>query len=240
MTPELHTRRPVNPFSTRYIRPGCVAPLDAAGRPLPIAVLATRARATPMNALVGPHGSGKSNLLAVLMAELARRGPVRGVRVLSARDVPAVVRSIVRQGAGAVVGIDGWERLGPVGRWMIRGVARWRRCSLLVTAHHAVGVPVLVRCTSTPVLLEQVVAALPSHGGRIEPQDLAAAFARHAGNLREALLDLYDRFEERIRDESPAAAGHDGGDASAGHAGSPRRIHESSASFFHRDRALRT
>lgn len=195
-------RRPVNPFSTRFIRPGSVVPLDSTGRPLPVAVLAERVRATPLHALVGPHGSGKSNLLAALVAELEPQGPVHSVRVRSARHVPGVVRSILRLGAGAVVCIDGWERLGFAGRWVIRGAARWRRASLLVTAHRAGGLPVLVACVPTAALLERIVAALPSHGGRIGPQDLAVAFARHAGNLREALLDLYDRFEERVTDES--------------------------------------
>jgi hypothetical protein len=195
-------RRPVNPFSTRFIRPGCVAPLDATGRPLPVAVLAARVRAAPLHALVGPHGSGKSNLLAALAAELEPQGPVHSVPVRAARHVSRVVRSIVRLGAGAVVCIDGWERLGFAGRWVIRGVARWRRASLLVTAHRAGGLPVLVTCVPTPALLGHIVAALPSHGGRISPHDLAAAFVRHAGNLREALLDLYDLFEERVADES--------------------------------------
>ena len=48
-------------------------------------------------------------------------------------------------------------------------------------------------------LLRAIVAALPDHGGLIQDEDLTAAFARHGGNLRESLSDLYDRFEERAR-----------------------------------------
>lgn len=205
MTIERPPGRPVNPFSTRFIRPGCVAPLDPTGRPLPVAALAARVRAAPLHAIVGPHGSGKSNLLAALAAELEQQGPTRLVRVRSAGDVPIVMRSIMRGGAGAVVCIDGWERLGMAGRWAIRCAARWRCSSLLVTAHRAHHLPVLVACAPTATLLGHIVATLPSHGGRIEPGDLTAAFTRHTGNIREALLDLYDRFEERATDESGVA-----------------------------------
>ena len=40
---------------------------------------------------------------------------------------------------------------------------------------------------------------LPSHGGTIAPGDVDTAFHRHGGNLRDALFDLYDCFERRIR-----------------------------------------
>jgi hypothetical protein len=34
--------------------------------------------------------------------------------------------------------------------------------------------------------------------------DVAAAYDRHAGNVREALLELYDLFEQRIRGSAAA------------------------------------
>jgi hypothetical protein len=46
---------------------------------------------------------------------------------------------------------------------------------------------------------------LPDHGGLITGDDIDDACRRHAGNLREALYDLYDRFERRARRHSPAA-----------------------------------
>jgi hypothetical protein len=47
--------------------------------------------------------------------------------------------------------------------------------------------------------LTAIVARLPANAGLITPADLADAFARHRGNLRDALADLYDRFEHRAR-----------------------------------------
>jgi energy-coupling factor transporter ATP-binding protein EcfA2 len=199
--------RPANPFATRWIRAGVVAPLDGHGAALPVATLADRVAAAGIVALVGPHGSGKSNLLAALATMLARRRPCVVLRVAPARGwlALAAVRGISRLPRGGIACIDGWERLGILARFAIRAVAWWRGTSLVVTCHRAAGLPILARCTTSPALLARIVAALPSHGGRITPADIDAAFVRHGGNLREALFDLYDRFEERVREAGGAS-----------------------------------
>jgi hypothetical protein len=43
-------------------------------------------------------------------------------------------------------------------------------------------------------LVDQV---LPSSDGVISPDDVAAAFWAHSGNVRETLFALYDLFEQR-------------------------------------------
>lgn len=192
--------RPSNPFATRYLRAGLVPPLDPDGRPVPVTALAGRVGHARIMALVGPHGSGKSNLLATLAAVIARD---RRCILLRAGAGSGVIGRLPR---GGVACIDGWERLGLFRCWGIRIAAWCRGASLVVTCHRALGLPVLARCTTSPALLTAVVAALPSHGGRITPADIAAAFARRRGNIREALFDLYDRFEERVREPADTAA----------------------------------
>jgi hypothetical protein len=59
--------------------------------------------------------------------------------------------------------------------------------------------PTAVATAGTLPLLTAIVARLPANAGLITPADLADAFARHRGNLRDALADLYDRFEHRAR-----------------------------------------
>lgn len=198
MSPTATGRRPVNPFATRFIRPGRIPPLDAAGRPLAVPVLAERARRGRFMAIVGPHGSGKSNLLASLAAHLAPCVVVVERRVRHGSDVPGVIGALTRSPRGAIVCIDGWERLGIAGRSAVRAVAAWRACVLVVTSHRSCG-PVLARCDTTPVLLERIVAVLEPPQAVIGRDDIAIAYSRHSGNLREALLDLYDLFEHRIR-----------------------------------------
>jgi len=189
-----------NPFATRHTRPGSVVPRDARGEPLDVAALATRARALGIAAVVGPHGSGKSNLLAALGRDLAAAGsPVEALRVRSHRDGLRLLRSVQRASPGSTLCVDGWEALGRIWASLVRWLAVRRGVGLVVTCHRALGLPTLVRCDTTPALLARLVADLPDHGGLIGPADIATAFAARQGDVREALYDLYDRFERRVR-----------------------------------------
>jgi hypothetical protein len=197
--PATFTPPRTNPFATRFTRPGRVVPLDADGRPLDLDALLARLRALGGRAAIeGPHGSGKTSLLTALAAHLdARGGATRLIRVRGGAEAGGLLRAIARAAAGAFVGVDGWERL----PWPVATAARWlaaqRSCGLVVTAHRATGLPVLHRCHTSSLVLARIVAQLPDHRGAIDDGDVADAFARHAGDLREALYDLYDRFERR-------------------------------------------
>jgi hypothetical protein len=174
-----------NPFSTRFTRPGQVTPLDADGRPLDLDALLHRLLGLGGRAAIeGPHGSGKTSLLTALAARIVTRG-----------GCSRVVR--VRGSDAATVFVDGWERVARP----VAALANWRAArlgrSLVVTAHRATGLPLLHRCRTSTVVLSGIVRQLPDHEGRVSVADLADAFARHSGNLREALYDLYDRYEQR-------------------------------------------
>lgn len=193
-------RPPGNPFATRFTRPGMIPPLDAAGRPLDLQRLAATARRLGRSALEGPHGRGKSTVLHALARELSAAGVVvEAVRVRGPRHAAAALCVLATAPRGAMIVVDGWERLGRSGALLARLLARWRALGLVVTAHGRTGLPVLARCESTPELLAAIVDRLPSHRGLIDPQDVVDAHRRHDGDLREALYDLYDRFERRSR-----------------------------------------
>lgn len=189
-----------NPFATRHTRPGSLVPRDSAGAPLDLETLAARACALGVAAIEGPHGSGKTNLLSALGRHLAADGRfVEATRVRAARDGFRVLERVRRARPGATLCVDGWEALGRAWAALIRWSAIRRRVGLIVTCHRALGIPTLVRCTTTPTLLARLVADLPDHGGLIGDSDIAAAFAARRGDVREALYDLYDRFERRAR-----------------------------------------
>lgn len=189
-----------NPFATRHTRPGRLIPRDATGSPLDVAALASRVRAPGAVAIEGPHGAGKSNLLTALAGHLAAAGMLGAtVRARSRHDGRLVSDAVIRAPRGTVLCVDGWETLGGLRAAGVRWMARRRGVGLLVTAHRPTGMPALIRCTTTPALLGRIVADLPDHGGLVTDGDLAAAYAAHGGNLREALYDLYDRFERRVR-----------------------------------------
>jgi hypothetical protein len=59
--------------------------------------------------------------------------------------------------------------------------------------------PRLLECRTSPGLLATLVARLPESGDVIGTADVDEAFSRHSGNVRDALYDLYDRFERRSR-----------------------------------------
>ena len=189
--------RPGNPFATRYTRPGAIPPLDRHGRPLDLAALIARLDGLGAAALVAPHGHGKSTLLLALAAALdAVERPVTMVRVRGWQDAWAACRAVVTAPRRTAVFIDGWEQL----RFLaapLRAAARLLRRTLLVTSHRPTGLPVLRECETTSDLLRAIVARLPDRGGPVDEADIATAFRRHGGNLRESLYDLYDRVEIR-------------------------------------------
>jgi energy-coupling factor transporter ATP-binding protein EcfA2 len=219
-----------NPFSTRYTRPGCIPPLDAAGQPIDAATLVDRlAVLGGRAALVGPHGSGKSTLLTHI-ADAVERGGGRAwqIRFRSWRDLALVRVGPWRAAGGGVLCVDGWESAGPLGRLLVRLAARSAGCGLIVTAHRVpAGLPVLVRCETSPALLRALVTGLLGgttdpvasrhhadiHDSGIRAADVDDAFQKHGGNLRESLYDLYDRFEARRPGMPiPRPDGHDGHD----------------------------
>lgn len=191
---------PRNPFATRHTRPGVLPPLDAMGQPVDVPRILQAILDHRGVSIEGPHGTGKSTLLAAIVKEAREAGmPVQTVRLHSMGDAFATIQAIGRAPPGALVCLDGWEMLGPL-TWVARGLA-WCRCVIVVvTAHRAAGFRFAIRTSATLALLGALVDRLPDHGGLVDESDLKESLERHPDNLREALLDLYDRFEHRARE----------------------------------------
>ncbi len=190
-----------NPFATRHVRPGVIRPLTAtaASRDVPALVSAIEA-AGGNAAIVGPHGTGKSTLLVAIAAELTADDRLAGlVQIRSRRDFMAGLRLVGQARRGSTACLDGWDRLGWAGRTGVRLLARLLGCRLVVTSHRPACLGTAVLTVASLPLLEAIVAALPDHGGLIEPADISESYTRHGGNLRESLADLYDKFEHRAR-----------------------------------------
>lgn len=189
-----------NPFATRHVRPGRLVPCDENGAPLDLDALVARAGAPRVATIEGPHGSGKTTLLVALANRLAAAGQLAGtIRTESRSAGAAVLAALLRAAPGTTLCVDGWETLGGAAAAVARWVARRRGVGLIATSHGPVRMPTLVRCGTTPALLARLVADLPDHGGLIGADDVTAAFMAHGGDIREALYDLYDRFERRSR-----------------------------------------
>ena len=194
--PERHRS---NPFATRFTRPGRVPPLDATGRAIDVTAV-VESLPGGVWAIEAPHGHGKTTLLlAVLEAAAARGRGTAFIQVRSWRDAWPALTAVASMRQSGVVGVDGWEQLPPGAAAIIRLAAWWQTGCVLATTHRPLGLRVLARCRTTPALLTAIIDRLPGHEGHIAPADVSDAFHRHKGNVREALYDLYDRFERRGR-----------------------------------------
>jgi len=194
-------RLPANPFATRFTTPGRLAIRHHDGTQLdPGLLVEALDRLGGEAAIEGPHGSGKTTLL-VAMADLleARQRLARLMRLRSRRDARRALMVLRAAVPGSVLCIDSWEQAGCWTAAALRWTARRRAVGLVVTSHRSTGLPLLHRGSTSPLLLARLVADLPAHGGVITAADIVAAHDRHAGDLRAALFDLYDRFEARIR-----------------------------------------
>lgn len=144
-------------------------------------------------AVVGPHGSGKTSLLAALVPRLERGGlQVAALRLHRGdRRLGAGGEAWLRRSAPAVVLVlDGWEQLaGGERRRVLRescGAA-----GLLLASHRPTPLPTLHLCRPGAELLADLVAELHAGCGCALPPP-GELWARHRGNLRLALRELYD------------------------------------------------
>lgn len=148
-------------------------------------------------ALVGPHGHGKTTLLEDLAPYLEARGfRIRSV-MLHTGDrwlTRGQRRELFRHlGPRDLLCLDGAEQLG---RWAWLELKLRSRAAggLLVTSHRAGLLPTLLDCETSPELLAGIVRDLL--GREVEAPE--ALFARHGGNVREALRELYDVWAGRV------------------------------------------
>jgi hypothetical protein len=184
--------KPHNPFSSERIRPGALTYLTGEGES--VDDLIDRLEGTGFRGqIVGPHGTGKSTLLAVLAAELARRGKV--VHLLEARG-----SGRIRIPKAGVLLIDSAERLSRTTQKRLAAISSRDRCGLVVTAHEDMGLPTLARTEVPPGMARRIVTGLLERWD-VEPPSQAVLtdmLQRHGGNMRHVLFELYDWFERQV------------------------------------------
>lgn len=148
-------------------------------------------------AIVGPHGHGKTTLMEDLAADLRRDGwEIRGLRLQAgARRLPREEQRDLFAGAGrsTLLFIDGVDELAPLARWRLLRDSR-RAAGLLVASHHAGPLPTLWRCETSAALLRDLLAELGVDPAALPGRPADELFARHRGDLRAALRELYDAY----------------------------------------------
>ncbi len=196
-----------NPFSTRCIRPGSL-PFVFDGDESIEQIVARFASLGWTAQIVGPHGVGKSTLLAAFLPALAAAGrPAYRIALHDGqRGLPRGWRQAATRAQARTIVIDGFEQLSHWNRWRLKLSCRRNGWGLLVTSHRDVGLPTLMKLTPSPATLQLVVDQLQAHHAAALSRELVAArFAACGGNMRETLLALYDDYE-RLRSDRPAVA----------------------------------
>jgi hypothetical protein len=195
----LGIERSTNPFSSRWVRPGAL-PFCFPANETAESVVEKLRHHNWRGAIVGPHGGGKSTLLATLLPVIQQRG--RSVQWIALhngqRKLP---HKLDLSATNSLVVIDGFEQLSWWTRRQIIARTYRRDCGLLVTVHEesaARRLPVLFRTAGELATVRLLIEDfLPPHSGLIQPDDVTAAFQMHRGNVRETLFSLYDLFEHR-------------------------------------------
>jgi len=148
-------------------------------------------------AIVGPQGSWKTTLLEDLAPRLRERGYAARELRLDAetpRFAPGFLdRFVASLTPSDVVLFDGAEQLGLIAWTLFRHRCR-AAAGLVITGHRPGRLPTLIETATTPELLAALVGQiLGGEACEVEPI-LADLYARHDGNLRDALRELYDRY----------------------------------------------
>lgn len=188
-----------NPFSASRVRPGAM-PFLFSDQP-PLDRLLEHLQASGYwGQIVGPHGSGKSALLAALKAGLESSGlEVRYIELHAGqRRLPTNLRKLASAAKISVIIVDGYEQLSWLARMWLKRFCRRRKLGLLVSTHHPAGLTTLATLRPSLPLAQKIVAQLQQgYPELVLPADVAACFAATYGNLRETLFALYDIYEQR-------------------------------------------
>ncbi len=187
-----------NPFSTRHVRPGAIEYLFPPGAT--VESLLTRLEGNSwLGQIVGPHGSGKSALLATLIRGVEESGRRVHLRELhdGQRRMPGDFGRTDKITPDTLVIVDGYEQLGYLSRWKLRRLCQRRALGLLVTSHESVGFPDLFRTASDVDTVARLVDRLFDGDSPISAEEVRDRFSTHKGDIRELFFDLYDLYEER-------------------------------------------
>lgn len=203
-----------NPFSTRYIQPGAIPyHLFDGGS---VSELTSRFLKLPSKrgCIVGPHGSGKSTLVASLVHELQCQIPdvrIQPLRFSTEQQASKSLNASLCEWTHSSIAIlDGFEQLALWSRLKVAWVAHKKRVRILATAHQSISGFETLWCTSVSDdsaywVIEQLLqdSNLPQGEAQnmltqlLASDDWKQSRQKHGQNLRETLFDMYDWWQKR-------------------------------------------
>jgi hypothetical protein len=150
-------------------------------------------------AVAGPDGSGKTTLLEDLLPFLEEKGfRIRSTRLSLPRRAlpPEKKRELLAEvGPRDIIVFDGADLVRRLDWWYLRRASR-QAGGLLVTTHTRRLLPILVRCRTSFALFREIVGDIQEDRDPRPRIDLREVYERHAGNIRDALRELYDIYSD--------------------------------------------
>lgn len=153
--------------------------------------------------IIGPHGTGKSTLFHQLADRCESWGWQVWRHVIDPRQptLEGLTTEAVQASAEFRVerlrGVDGYEQLTGSQRRALRKYCHTRGERLLITSHGPEGFHTLYKTfVDVPVARRVIVTILQRDGvdWQLDEARLESLLARHGGNLREVLFELFDIF----------------------------------------------
>ena len=148
-------------------------------------------------AIIGPEGSGKTTLLEDLQRILGRKDlRTRLIFVNDAArfDSPACRRLLAELTRDEIILLDGADLIRRSDWSLLKRHTITHAYGLVITSHRRGLLPTLIECSTTPALLRAIVNDLLPRGRPLPAESLERLFARHQGDLRACLRELYDHY----------------------------------------------
>jgi ABC-type branched-subunit amino acid transport system ATPase component len=180
---------PQNPFSLAQHRAGVLPYLPADA----VDGIWARLLETRVGQLIGAEGTGKTTCLRAL----GRLAAARGFEFFESRDPGELSPR-----ANVVLGLDEADASPRRTVAGLRRECRAKTAMLLLVSHRALhGIPIMHTCRVDPEMSVEIVkimlARSPELPRLVSSDEVFAALALSKGNLRLALSDLYDLYEQR-------------------------------------------
>lgn len=151
-------------------------------------------------AIVGPHGSGKTTLLEDLEPRLASLG-FNVIHLRLDDETRRFERGFLRRlfrtlGERDLLLFDGAEQMNQFA-WLRFKRGTKRAAGLIVTSHSHGRLPTLIECRTSSELLCEIIRELIGDEAEARCGMTEKLHAKHEGNLRDALREMYDMYSEQ-------------------------------------------
>lgn len=150
-------------------------------------------------AVTGPHGSGKTTFMEQLSDRLTEKGvTLKKLFINQDSRLPwrTIRQSVLSIPPGGVLLFDGACHLS-WWRWrQLKRLTATQKIGLVITSHDEGLLETLLRCETSPSLLNELVSQLAKPSPPLSRDTLNRLFAACGGNLRDCLRQLYDDYAQ--------------------------------------------